>query len=255
MHEFRLKPLIDAMDIIVHATAMISSHRPEIYPRVSKKSRDEISEYIEKLVPELAGANLDLCLRAAERLLDNVTRIDSADSLVHDFNDLRRRLIDQAQSMYCLLLSSQEARLFQQDAPLGPDVEAKFPSANDDIYEAAKCLSLGRPTASVMHLMRVCEVGLKTLAQTINVTQQGDWGGYLREIESELGRRAKSAGARTGDEQFFSEAAIALGHLKRAWRNPSMHVDKSYPPERAQEIFDAVRSLMSHLATKISEQS
>jgi hypothetical protein len=157
--------------------------------------------------------------------------------------------------MFCLLLTPQEVRLFEQTSPLGAEVEAKFPSANDDIYEAAKCLALGRSTACVMHLMRVCEVGLKTLAHTIDVPPQGDWGGYLREIEKELERRAKSAGARTAHEQFYSEAAIALGHLKRAWRNPSMHVDKSYSPDRAREIFDAVKSLMSHLATKISESS
>ncbi|MBZ0148982.1 MAG: hypothetical protein K8F62_15775 [Pseudorhodoplanes sp.] len=245
--------MTDALDILTNVSALISSKRSEVHPRLGPKSRAEIKGYIEALVPELAGAELDLCLRAAERLTEHIDTTDLSDTLVADFTDLRRRLLDQAQTMFCLLLSMQEARLFEQAAPLGTDVEEQFPSANDDIYEATKCLALGRSTACVMHLMRVCEVGLKTLAQTINVSEQGDWGGYLRGIEKELERRAKSAGARTEHEQFYSEAAVALGHLKRAWRNPSMHVDKSYSPERAKEIFDAVKSLMSVLATKISE--
>jgi len=112
MHEFRIKPLIDAVDIIVNCSGMI-------------------------------------------------------------------HLLDQADTTFCLLLSTQEKRLFQKVAPFGAEVEARFPSANEDIYEAAKCLALDRATACVMHLMRVCELGLKALATTINVQSQRDWGSYL----------------------------------------------------------------------------
>jgi hypothetical protein len=104
-----------------------------------------------------------------------------------------------------------------------------------------------------MHLMRAAETGLAALAKAINVGKQNDWGSYLREIEKELARRAKTSGARSSDEQFYSEAATSFDHLKRAWRNPTMHVDRSYSPDRAEEIFQAMGSFMRHLATKISE--
>ena len=53
---------------------------------------------------------------------------------------------------------------------LPKDVFNAFPSANNDILEASNCLALERGTATVMHLMRVAEVGLKALASALGVT-------------------------------------------------------------------------------------
>lgn len=93
------------------------------------------------------------------------------------------------------------------------------------------------------------------LATTLGVSRQDDWGGYLRKITEELTVRMKAAGKRTDDEEFFAEAAINFEYLKRTWRNRTMHVDKTYSPDRAREILEAVKSFMSHLATKISERA
>jgi hypothetical protein len=255
MHEFRMKLLIEAVDVVVNCSGMIHSKHPKLHPEVSKFTRDDIANYVELLVPQLARAELDMCQIGAERLLKALKTTGQSIQLVPELDDFRRRLLDQADSTFCLLLSPAEKRLFEQAVPFGADVEAKFPSASDDIYEAYKCLALGRSTACVMHLMRVCEVGLKSLAAALNIAVQNDWGSYLREIEREIDRRAKTSGKRSQEEAFYSECAIAFGHLKRAWRNPSMHVEKTYTPDRAKEILEAIRSFMSHLATKLSEAS
>lgn len=143
------------------------------------------------------------------------------------------------------------------DAPMlfGADVFSKFSSANNDIAEAGTCLALERGTACVLHLMRVVEVGLRALAATLGVNNQNDWGAYLREVDEKLAARIRSSGARTLDEQFFAEAAVTIDGVRRAWRNPTMHVENNYSPERAEDILISVRSLMRHLATKLSEPS
>jgi hypothetical protein len=102
-----------------------------------------------------------------------------------------------------------------------------------------------------MHLSRVAEVGLRALAAKLDVKPQNDWGKYLTEINDELDKRYKKSGARSEDEQFYAEAALAFDRMRRVWRNPSMHVDKSYSPERAKEILEAVRSFMKHLAARL----
>ncbi len=136
----------------------------------------------------------------------------------------------------------------------GIEVFNSFPSANDDIAEAGNCLALERPTACVMHLMRVCEAGLKALAKALSIGERNDWGSYIRDINTELDKRAKTAGARSNQEQFYSEASASFDRLKRAWRNPAMHVDRSYTQQRAEEIFLAVKSFMVYLASHLSEQ-
>jgi len=131
----------------------------------------------------------------------------------------------------------------------------KFPSANEDISEAGICLALDRGTACVMHLSRVAEVGLKALAAELGLPPRNDWGKHLDDMEKELTKRCKASGSRTADERFFAEAASHLGHIKTAWRNPGMHVDRNYSPDRAKEILAAIRSFMEYLATRLSEKS
>ncbi|MRR56612.1 MAG: hypothetical protein EG824_00115 [Deltaproteobacteria bacterium] len=128
-----------------------------------------------------------------------------------------------------------------------------FPSANEDIAEAGNCIAFERAITCVMHLMRALEVTLAALASKVGISKQNDWGSYIRAIGNELERRSKTAGARTVDEQFYSEAAVNFDHLKRAWRNPSMQVEKTYTQDHAEAILLAVKSFMSHIATKISE--
>jgi hypothetical protein len=254
MLKLRMKPFLDIQDTLVQFSVLAHSQDPKIYPHVRPQNRIELTDLIDALLPELDAPGFDLCRKGAQRLRDTLQRSPDTVPIRGDVDDLRRRLLDQMETTFCLLLSQQDKEFYEPAAPpFGIDVEANLSSANEDIYEASKCLALERSTACVMHLMRVCEVGLKALANTINVPSQGDWGGYLRAIEDELSSRAKKAGARSSDEQFYSEAAIAFGHLKRAWRNPSMHVDKTYSPARAKEIFEAVKSFISFLATKISE--
>lgn len=144
-------------------------------------------------------------------------------------------------------------KYFENPRLFGDAVFAAFPSAIEDITEAGTCLALERPTACVMHLMRVAEAGLKILAGKLGVTRQNDWGAYIREIDKELVSRMKAAGKHTPDEAFYAEACALFGHVKTAWRNPTMHIEKTYTPQRAEEILLAVKSFMAHLATKISE--
>jgi hypothetical protein len=151
-----------------------------------------------------------------------------------------------------LTLDSRHAAFFDMPEPFGRSVQDSFPSANFDISEAAKCRAVGRWTASVMHLMRVLEVGLAVLARHYDVTADSNWNKALNEIEAktrEVGRRSHGAEA----EQWAAEAATHLRFVKNAWRNQAMHPQQTYDEERAIAIFESARSFMQHLSEKLSE--
>ncbi len=166
-------------------------------------------------------------------------------------DECRRHLVMVIEKDYAKYFSN--AQFFDADDPAVNKVSMQFSTANEDIAEAGKCLACGRATACVMHLNRVMEVGLKALAAAGGVGPQNNWGKYLSEIEQELQRRMKASGARTADEQFYAEAHAMFDSVRRAWRNPTMHVAKTYTEERAEEILIAVRSFMRHLATKLHD--
>ena len=142
---------------------------------------------------------------------------------------------------------------FEATQLFGDVVFNAFLSANDDIFEAGTCLALERATACVMHLNRALECALSALSKAVGVGKHNDWGSYIREIRKELDARADAAGGRSADEQFYAEAGANFDRLRRAYRNPTMHPEKTYSQDRAEEILLATRSFMVHLAIRLSE--
>jgi hypothetical protein len=133
----------------------------------------------------------------------------------------------------------------------GQLVNDKFPASIDDIEEAGKCIALGRGTGAVMHLMRVMEVGLKSLGRMLTIPYAPSWESYLKQISDKIGAKRRIKGIKwKRDEPYFRDISGDLLVIKQAWRNPTMHIDRKYAPEEAIEIFRAVKALMQRLASR-----
>ena len=95
-------------------------------------------------------------------------------------------------------------------------VRNQFPSANTEIEEASKCFALDRYTAVVFHLMRIMEIGLRSLSSTLkdpslDPKRNPNWEGILAKCRTEqskpLNQRAPEWQA---DEPFFSGVSVRL---------------------------------------------
>jgi len=229
-----------------------------------------IVSYVDVVIQEAVKLDLPTSLISARnlrRVLDEATPVTNhpmiGDGMQFSFpsiirlknfrDEMKMRVADELATKMVFLISGGKAAYFNSPNLFGDAVFNAFPSANEDIAEAGTCLALERGTACVMHLNRVVEAGLAILAAVLGVPKQNDWGAYLREIDKQLAALIKSSGARTSDEQFYAEAATSIDHMRRAWRNPTMHPEKTYSPERAEEVLQSVRSFIHHLATKIHE--
>jgi len=143
--------------------------------------------------------------------------------------------------------------------PFGQEVHSRFHTANYDMNEAGKCLSFGRNTAAVFHLMRVLEVGLRALGKALNdpsldSKRNPNWETILRKCDQELQKPHKDRSPEwAADEPFFSTATVNLRAVKDAWRNPTMHVEQVYDDEQAREVWSSARAFMRHLATKLQD--
>jgi hypothetical protein len=136
----------------------------------------------------------------------------------------------------------------------GEAVNDKFPSTIKDIEDAGKCLAYELGTSCLYHLMRVMEVGLKTLAKSLNIPYAPSWESYLGQIEKKITAKHKTKGVRwKRDEPFFRDLAGDLHLIKITWRNPTMHIVRHYSQEEAEEIFRAVRAFMKRLSERFSE--
>lgn len=225
----------------------------------------EMRKWILISIERLLGASKELEMRASvaacERAREVCSTILTQSGIVSSrnlqnmstlLNQATQVFSDEMRGLLVFTLSSRHAYLFSEPVPFGEEVEDAFPSASFDITEAAKCRALARWTACVMHLMRVTEAGLTSLAKHYGVTADANWNLVLNQIElktREVSKRADGAEA----EQWAAEAATHLRFVKNAWRNHAMHPRQTYDEERAVNIYDSSRSFMRHLSSKLSE--
>jgi hypothetical protein len=143
---------------------------------------------------------------------------------------------------------------FENPNIFGEPVALKFPAASFDIEEGGKCLSLARPTASVFHMMRVMEVGLKALAKDLKIPYAPSWESYIKQIDANITAKHKSKSkAWKAIEPFYRDVLGNLMAIKIAWRNPTMHIVRNYTSTEAEDVLRAVRTLMQRLSEKLSQ--
>lgn len=258
MKPFPVVRMLQLVRVFEHITSLSLEIENADAP-LKPESRDILHGHFRNLVDECEDCSLTNSADQFARIAREIESGASWRKVRSLLPDSINRIEDECNRHTVLFIEPAHAKYFSDafffdssDATV-PKVSLAFPSAAEDIGEAGKSLACGRSTACVMHLARVLERGLKALANAVGVTPKNDWGKYLSEIDSELQKRFKSSGARTRDEQFYSEVHVTFDAVRRAWRNPTMHVEKTYTVERAEEILIAIRSFMRHLATTLSE--
>lgn len=235
---------IDAIEKISEAMGM-SGVRPKIIriKRLYHRCRD--------LLPEM-GANADP--------LAGVGAIEEPKDkcfirLATQIRALRQHVADEMAELKFLQIEGEHVALYESDAPLfGELVAERFSSANDDIEEAGKCLALGRGTATVFHLMRIMEAGLKALGAELGIPYAPSWESYIRQLETLLdgGNYSKLTDEQKAKRPFYQAALGDLTAVKSAWRNPTMHIVRKYDARQAKRVFEAVHGLMEEFAKNLS---
>jgi len=153
-------------------------------------------------------------------------------------------------------LSREESSMFSSAEPFGPKVAKAFPSTESvyEISEATKAYVLSRYTASVFHLMRVLEKGLKALADKLAVPfsipfEYQNWQNIIEQIESRIKdlEKQKAGQQKTEELKSYSEIAKQFRYFKDAWRNHVAHSRETYGPEQAMSIRRHVSEFMQDI--------
>lgn len=175
--------------------------------------------------------------------------------LYNEMESLQLRLLDELQEHFYWPVTRQSAELFKSLAPFGQSVFDAFPSARLDIQNSIRCSVFGQFTASVFHLMRVMEVGLKVLGREAGIPYAPSWESYLQQLNKKLD---VSYGSMTPawrkKAPLLRELAGDIFAVKIAWRNPTMHVVREYTIQEAFQVAQAVETFLQRMATKYRER-
>jgi hypothetical protein len=205
---------------------------------------------VEKFADEL---ELKATRESAKRLRNAIGQADYRKwHLVDDVRDVLYRMHDELRSCQFIFVAPRFAKYYKQIGFFGQEVSDCFSSAIDDIQDAGTAFATGLPTSCVMHLMRVLEVALKTLASRLDIPFAPSWDTYLNKIEKAISaKRDDKTPEWLANEKFYRDVSGDLLTIKQAWRNPTMHVERKYDIEEAEQVMLAVRTFMQRMAKNL----
>jgi hypothetical protein len=131
----------------------------------------------------------------------------------------------------------------------GMGVIERFPEVAQDIAEASRCFAFGRNTASVFHLIRVLEAGVRWLGKHFKVKTTGKtWGQILSEINDKI-KTIKTSKSSAGKKKVetYRDMLPQLFALKNAIRDTTIHEMKVFSEPDAEFVFNSVKHFMKAL--------
>jgi hypothetical protein len=218
---------------------------------------EEVRPHVLEAVRGIVGSTEQLYARAAkisaERLAYNVEHnaVFSWKEVRDAMVDIDSRLRDELGLVKLYVLNDQQTLYLKPGAELfGQLIADRYPSMIFDLEEAAKCLALGRATASAFHAMRALEVSIRALAAFLEIedpTKPTDrnWGTVLKAIKGAMDDQFPAKSRMPGTDGCKVEAIyVTLDAIKNPWRNGTMHAENVYQPHEANHILQAVNQHM-----------
>jgi len=221
--------------------------------RIPTENRTSLAEQLIDLTGLCESIGLKVSALQVKDAADRLGSWDqfTAHSLAQLLVGLATAISSEMSTHLFLRVFAERIPYYEQEQLFGAAVSANFQSANRDIKAAGTCYAADRNTACVMHLMRVLEVGLNTLAKTLNVTfDRRNWENVINDIDAEI---KKINGPHAGSDwkqkqEFYSGAAKDFRYFKDAWRNHAMHHREHYDASEAKLILEHVKTFMAQLA-------
>jgi hypothetical protein len=258
--------LMDILDIFKQQIAISSfvvtrSHLAQIGDSavVSETALEDVISTLTELAVECNLLGIDSCadlISYTRMQCENKEKPVTAGRLAEKLAAIDYVFKTQCNKQTFFRLNKEESAMFSSQEPFGSEVAKAFssPESTHEISEAAKSYALGRNTASVFHLMRVLEKGLKSLADKLVVPftvpfEYQNWQNVIEQIESRIKdlEKQKAGQQKTEDLKAYSEAAKQFRYFKDAWRNHVAHSRETYGPEQALSIRRHVGEFMLDL--------
>lgn len=256
MKAFDPRTLTEIYNLVgmIHGGYLVTSRPDQPLNELIKSGMIEVLDKVKKHYEETL--ELPVSTKQISRLLDRLSSNCTFKELDTLANDLLNRVSDEIEPRTYFCIEPSKQILIQDKNLFGLEVTNAFPSIVVDIEEAGKCIAFERWTASVFHLMRVMEIALHVLGNALKLppTTSRNWDAILKQYEAELAKPLKDRCPEwAADDAFFSGATTFLRSVKDAWRNPTMHVERTYTEEQAEDVWNAIKGFMRHLATKLKE--
>jgi hypothetical protein len=174
----------------------------------------------------------------------------SDDAIAHAAHTLFKSIMLESHQIVCYQTAN--TLTFDEKQPLGKNVAEKFPECSEDIREAHECLRFDRYTACAFHVGRAIERAVVRVAKKMKAKPARDqWQSYINAMKAVIEKMPYATPKQKAKRALFCSASDYLFNFKEAWRNPTMHPERTYTCEQASEILSSAASFLRHAADKI----
>lgn len=225
--------------------------------------RERMADTIAKMRDHLATIGDTSAWVAADRfegLLKDPERKLKFSDIKMNIRDIESRFADHLSFVRFFVLRGEQLPLLGSASDLlGEPTASRFTSLWFDCEEAAKCLCVWRPTATVFHCMRMLETGIKAFAARLGIPDpvrpaERNWGVFLRTIKNKIDATYSADQRMPGSEGAFMEGLYAtLDAVKNPWRNETMHVEGVYADAEARFILMNTIAFIQKMASDFDE--
>ena len=218
--------------------------RPNARTNATRKMND-LLEHLHKL-------NLKTSLKEAEKMLPAFNDSDAdPERLRHLAYHLSSVIQSELDSEMFFHLESSRMKYWDPTWLVDKPIYITFPHAHEEIRNAGRCYAYGEPTACVFHLMRVIDAGLRSVADSLNITYDArNWSGIAVKIQSKMEEKYE---AKTDEwkrsEPFYASILTDIQAISRGHRNPVLHeIEKKYTDAEASYLLTMTEGFMLHLS-------
>ena len=228
MLNFSLTSFVVSLQILTQETRVSLQRAAEIGPGATVTGQDkERLEANLKYVSEICVEKM--LLQSAEHRLSRIftslrTREVLHVEMVSELGVLVEAIQDDIKTEYFYHYPHQKGVLVLRVPGDWASTIASFKSATPEIEDAVDCFALDKPTASVFHLMRIAEHGLRALARERKVKlpkgkpiEWGTWQDLIREVKASADNIGKTKRAGPGKDEAlaFYNGAVAHQFVQR----------------------------------------
>ena len=175
------------------------------------------------------------------------------------YNNCESRIRDELDESVAHLVRKSDVAAYHSAASIfGEEPVQKFPSLAHDFEECAKCLSLGRGTASVFHAVRCLEAMLRATAKSLGIADpvrgaERNWSKVLQKIKAEIDARWPPASRLNGDGPVFDRIHASLSSMQNPYRNSTMHIEASFTEQEARDTVHLIAGVARQIASRLDE--
>ncbi len=255
---------------IAHVLDMLQLHvhyKGDYVP--SPEARQDLISRLEWLQNDLTLHGFTMSEKTAGRLKDSLAYMPIDATVRGTMTELARRINDEIEPQLFMHIPTNDASWFEKKEAFGHDISLAFPLAINDIEESGNCYATGRYTASVFHLMRAVEWGLRTFCSHLGFRKvrkgkkdkyvpvsHAEWDRILNQLEGPISKKIdkyKPGIKKQEAQEFYNSIIQDIRAIKDAWRNHVMHTRVDYEKEDVDSIRAHVKRLFILLSSRISK--